>query len=100
MNSRPNFAHLVVALLGLSLLTAAGCGNRVVSKINPVDNKVMLLVPGGAFRMGTSADQAAAVAKQFGLAAGLPPGESPQATLSVSAFYVDQTPVTNAEYKK
>src|SRR5713226_10259589 len=100
MNSRPYSARLAVAALGLSLLRAAGCGNRVVSKVNPVDGKIMVLVPGGAFRMGTSADQAAALAKQFGLAAGLPPGEAPQATLPVSAFYVDQTPVTNAEYKK
>ena len=99
MNSRPNFARLVLASLGLILLLAAGCRNRVVSKVNPVDGKVIVLVPAGAFRMGTSADQAAALAQQFGLAAGLPPGETPQATLSVSAFYVDQTLVTNADYK-
>jgi formylglycine-generating enzyme required for sulfatase activity len=100
MNGYPRLSYLMLVALSLSLAFAAGCGATVVTKVNPADGKVMVRVPAGAFQMGTSAAQAADLARQFDLATGLPAEESPQATLSLPEFYMDQTPVTNAEYKK
>jgi formylglycine-generating enzyme required for sulfatase activity len=92
-----SFSFLIAAA-GMGL---AGCGGQqVVTKTNPIDGKMMIRVPAGEFRMGTSAQQQSDLAARFSLRAGVLGSESPQETVSVAEFYIDQDPVTNAEYKK
>jgi formylglycine-generating enzyme required for sulfatase activity len=100
MNNRRRFLSRVwMGWLALSLAGVAGCAQPVVSRTNPVDGQVRVRVPAGSFQMGTSASQAADLASLFGLAGGLPSGEAPQFSLALPEFYIDRTPVTNAQYK-
>jgi len=92
-------SRLSIAWLILSLVSVAGCAQPVATKTNPVDGQVMVRVPAGSFQMGTSAAQASDLAHLFGLAAGLPVGEAPQFSLALPEFYIDRTPVTNAQYQ-
>jgi formylglycine-generating enzyme required for sulfatase activity len=99
------FRHLFLTFsLPLLLATAtlfAACGPQLpVTKTNPADRKAMVRIPAGQFRMGTSAQQQSDLAAEFELQPGLLGLESPDVTLSLSEFYIDQTPVTSAEYKK
>jgi formylglycine-generating enzyme required for sulfatase activity len=89
------FAWLVISLVGI-----AGCGNHVVTTTSSTDGKVMVYVPAGPFRMGTSAEQESSLVVKFSIQPGVLQSEIPQQTLSLPGFYIDQTPVTNAEYKK
>lgn len=96
----------------------AGCGGpQLVTKTNPIDGKslrpytgtpvpqgrrgkVMVRVPAGEFRMGTTVQEQSDLAAKFKLQAALFGSESPQEAVSLAEFYIDQTPVTNDEYKK
>ncbi len=95
---------VLVFSLGLALLTVAslfGCGGpQVITRTNSMDGNVMVRVPSGDFRMGTTSDQQVALAQEFSFAAGLLGSESPQQTITVGEFYIDRTPVTNVEYKR
>lgn len=87
-------------LLLIGLVGVAGCGQQVVAKTSPVDGKVMVQVPAGPFRMGSSAEQVQALTIKFGVQPKMLEDEMPQQTLMLPSFYIDQTPVTNAEYKR
>lgn len=79
----------------------AGCGSsQVVTKTNSIDGKVMVRVQAGEFQMGTSAKQQADLDAEFELQPGVLRSESPDARVVLAEFYIDRTPVTNAEYKK
>lgn len=54
-------------------------------KMTPKDNKEMVLIPAGEYIMGTD--------KGY-------PEEGPPHAVKVSSFYMDTTPVTNAEYRR
>jgi len=56
---------------------------------SPVDGMVMVYVPEGEFYMGSASNDLQAF-----------PNEQPQRLVSVSAFWIDQTEVTNARYEK
>ena len=85
----------------ISLAGVLGCsGQTPATKTNLQDSKIMVRVSAGEFRIGTSPDQEAALADKFRLQVGLLSSESPQQTFALPEFYIDQTPVTNAEYKK
>jgi formylglycine-generating enzyme required for sulfatase activity len=60
----------------------------------------MVRVPAGEFRMGTTVQEQSDLAAKFKLQAALFGSESPQETVSLAEFFIDQNPVTNAEYKK
>lgn len=65
-----------------------------------MDGKVMVRVASGEFEMGTSDSQKAQLASQFGVNTRVLTEESPISKLMLAEFYLDQTPVTNAEYKR
>ncbi len=79
-----------------------GCSTppKAVTKLSPIDGKVMVRIPAGEFRIGTSAEQQTLLASLTGVRVGSLKDEAPQAALVLPEFYMDQTPVTNAEYKK
>lgn len=81
-------------------LFSAGCASQVATRTNPVDGQVMVRVSGGEFTMGTSVEQAANLAAKFGIQASALSMEAPRSSLSLEEFWIDQMPVTNAEYKK
>ena len=91
--------RLIFAWL-IGLLAIAGCQPQIVTRTNSIDGKVMVRVPAGEFRMGTSAEQPATLVKIGNAPASAFQAEMPQQTLSLPEFYIDQVPVTNADYKK
>ncbi len=64
----------------------------------PEDSAPMILIPAGPFRLGTSAEEAAALARQWRCHVTWFNGELPQRTLELPAFRIDQYPVTNRLY--
>lgn len=86
-------------ILTLGLLVAA-CGARVETRTSPIDGKVMVRVPGGEFRMGTSDTLAHDLAEQFELPESSLRVEQPEHTVDLPEFWIDRELVTNVEYKK
>ena len=90
---RKNIYIFILAILVLS------CGNNISKskgelvgikgkKYYPEKPYGMVLVPGGSFIMGKSDDDLAAV------------NDAPTKTVSVRSFYMDETEITNAEYRQ
>lgn len=95
------FAACLFTIVAASGVFLAGCGEQqVVTKVNAKDNKAMVRVPAGEFLMGTSTKQQADLTAQYELQPGAFASESPQVEIALAEFYIDQSPVTNAEYKK
>jgi gliding motility-associated lipoprotein GldK len=90
MNTK-KFALLTAVL---ALLVSCGSGDRGEligvkgKKWHPEKPYGMTLVPGGAFIMGKSDDDVAGVQ------------DAPTKTATVSAFYMDETEITNSEYRQ
>ncbi len=57
------------------------------TQIRPTDGATMVFVPAGEFIMGSPEGEGV-------------PDEYPQHTVYLDAFWIDQTPVTNAQYRK
>jgi serine/threonine-protein kinase len=82
-------------LLFILLLTLlAGCGPTEESALGdtwtrPADDAVMVFVPAGEFPMGSTDDDPGAQAE-----------EKPQHVVSLDAFWIDRTEVTNAQYRR
>lgn len=78
----------------LALLASCGSGDRGElvgvkgKKWHPEKPYGMTLVPGGAFIMGKSDDDLASVK------------DAPTKTVTVRAFYMDETEITNSEYRQ
>ena len=90
---KKNFCILILAILVVS------CGNNISKskgelvgikgkKYYPEKPFGMVLVPGGSFVMGKSDDDIAAI------------NDAPTKTVSVRSFYMDETEITNAEYRQ
>lgn len=62
--------------------------------------EAMVLVPEGPFLMGTSADEAARLARRYGHHPAWLSGELPRRAVSVAAFAIDRCPVTNRQYAR
>ncbi|AXT19081.1 gliding motility lipoprotein GldK [Flavobacteriaceae bacterium AU392] len=83
---------LLIAIL--AMLTSCGSGDKgeLVGvkgrKWNPEKPYGMELIPGGAFIMGKSDDDLAGV------------NDAPTKTVTVRAFYMDATEITNSEYRQ
>src|SRR6266542_3545688 len=89
-----------IATIALLAAALAACAPQVETAVSPIDGKVMVRVPAGAFRAGTTPEQTAALAQRFGTEPAAFKDETPSATLSLPEFFIDRTPVTNAEYKR
>ena len=57
------------------------------TKIRPIDGAVVVFVPSGEFTIGSPQGEGT-------------PDESPQHLVYLDAFWIDQTPVTNAQYRE
>jgi len=75
--------------------------------IRPMDGMVMVFVPAGSFQMGSSEQELAFaydLCDQEVIDSDCPPGrfddEAPQHTVSLDAFWIDQTEVTNDRYRQ
>ena len=60
----------------------------------------MIHVAGGTVRMGISAGEAQALAERHGVHPGVFLIEGEPRSVAVGAFWIDRTPVTNAQYKR
>ncbi len=83
---------LLTAVLALLASCSSGDRGELVGakgkKWHPQKPYGMTLVPGGAFIMGKSDDDLAGVQ------------DAPTKTVTVSAFYMDETEITNSEYRQ
>jgi formylglycine-generating enzyme required for sulfatase activity len=61
-------------------------------------NGDMVLISAGRFLMGTSREQAAALAAEYGYHQSWLESETPQREIFLPAFKIDKFPVTNGEY--
>jgi len=91
------FIHMkkfVLLTAVLALLTSCGSGDRGEligvkgKKWHPEKPYGMALVPGGAFIMGKSDDDLAGIKN------------APTKTVTVRSFYMDETEITNSEYRQ
>jgi len=84
-NFKKQFSSLLIGTL--SALFFSSCGNGETQKNTPIEVKDgMVLIPAGDFQMGSEGGQS----RQ---------DESPVHRVSVDAFWMDQTEVTNAQFK-
>ena len=84
-NFKKQFFFLLIGML--SALFFSSCGNGETQKNTPIEVKDgMVLIPAGDFQMGSEGGQS----RQ---------DESPVHRVSVDAFWMDQTEVTNAQFK-
>ena len=84
-NFKKQFSSLLIGTL--SALFFSSCGNGETQKSTPIEVKDgMVLIPAGDFQMGSEGGQS----RQ---------DESPVHRVSVDAFWMDQTEVTNAQFK-
>ena len=89
-----NMKKFVLLTVVLALLT--GCGSKDRGQLVGVKGKKwhpekpfgMTLVPGGAFIMGKADDDLAGIQ------------DAPAKTVTVRAFYMDETEITNSEYRQ
>lgn len=83
---------LLTAVLALMASCSSGDRGELVGvkgkKWHPEKPYGMTLVPGGAFIMGKSDDDLAGIQ------------DAPTKTVTVSAFYMDETEITNSEYRQ
>jgi formylglycine-generating enzyme required for sulfatase activity len=91
---------LIAACVVTAAVSLLGCSQGVRTSIDPIDGKVMVQVQAGDFRMGTSPAQVADLATKLHIRSESLSAEIPQQTISLPGFYIDQTPVTNADYKR
>jgi sulfatase modifying factor 1 len=62
--------------------------------------KEMVLIPAGEFLMGTTEEEAIRLAWEYGEIDAWLFEETPQHAVHLPAFYIDRTPVTNADYRR
>ena len=72
---------------------------QVQPRTKEIDRK-MLFIPAGEFEMGTSQEEADALAAEYGVHPTLFASEMLRRKVYVKSFLIDRYPVTNAEYNK
>ena len=93
--------RLIFVLLSVCFLIRAHTASTERSPIliNEIDGSEMVLIPSGPYLMGSpSAQTAALIGKDARLSADFFEAEHPQHGVSLSAFYIDRYPVSNAQY--
>jgi formylglycine-generating enzyme required for sulfatase activity len=84
-------------LLGPLVGTPAGCSSGGYGSGLP-DGEGMILIPAGTFLMGTTFEQARALAAEYGYHESWITCESPQQEIHLPDYRIDQYPVTNEQY--
>ncbi len=86
------FAFAIISLIAVGCSSSSNDKGELVEAVgkkwNPEKPYGMSLIPGGAFIMGKSDDDLASV------------GDAPTKTVTVRSFYMDETEITNGEYRK
>lgn len=93
--------RLIFVLLSVCFLirTHTASTERSPILINEIDGSEMVLIPSGTHLMGSPPAQTAAlIGKDARLSADFFEAEHPQHAVSLSAFYIDRYPVSNAQY--
>lgn len=88
---------LFLVLVGI--LFAAACSPQIQTRTNAQDGQVMVHVPAGEFKMGTSDAQVQTLTAQHVAANGFD-SEKPGHTVNVGEFWIDRDLISNAAYKK
>lgn len=91
---------IIFLMMMSSMLVISACSAQVQTRTNAADGKVMVHVPAGEFRMGTTDGEQKLLVDTLNAQ---PTGfvlEKPAHTATVGEFWIDREPVTNAEYKK
>lgn len=93
------YTAIVILCLGV-FLTA--CGEKPLQKVkvSPVDQKEMVLIPAGEFIMGTNKTDPENTHQKIGTVKPLYLDQHPERKVTLDAYYIDRTEVTNAEYKR
>jgi len=88
-------------VIGMLLLLLTACTSKA-AWTRPADKMVMVYVPAGKFTMGRTAQDALAVCSKYENDCALSDftDEQPPHTVSLDAFRIDETDVTNAMYAK
>ena len=84
--------------LAVSALAGTGLMTLRLDAASVADDCEMIVIPAGAFLMGTPPEQAAELARQFGHHPSWLAGEVPQRRVELPAFVIDKYPVTNRRY--
>lgn len=90
----------LLLLAAFCLSSLIGCNSQPTTQVSAKDGKIMVQVPAGNFQMGSTVEREASLSKTFSIQLNLPAAETTPQTISLPQFFIDQTPVTNAEYKK
>jgi formylglycine-generating enzyme required for sulfatase activity len=80
--------------------TAAPDQAELPETITGPHGKEMVLIPAGEFLMGTGEEEAIRLAREYGEVDTWLFDETPQHDIYLPAFYIDRTPVTNADYRR
>jgi gliding motility-associated lipoprotein GldK len=94
MKITPDMKKFLVITAIVALLASCGKGDRGMvtgvkgKKWNPEKPYGMTLVPGGAFIMGRASDDIAST------------NDAPPKTVTVPSYYMDETEITNSEYRQ
>lgn len=87
---------------GLALVVPAGAVFTACTSDSSGRGKTrtaeMILIPEGNFLMGTTAEQVAALATEYGYHESWIAHEAPRQEISLPAYMIDQYPVTNRQY--
>lgn len=68
--------------------------------LRAADEEDMVVIPAGPFLMGTSEDDAARLAREYGYHPSWLRGETPQRRVETPVYAIDRHPVTNAQYAR
>jgi len=86
---------LVLGLVVVGVLLALG--DRAAAQDQPLE---MVFIPPGDFEMGTSEEEVAALAREYGVHPSLFQVETARRRAYVKGFLIDRYPVTNAQYAR
>ncbi|WP_455198535.1 formylglycine-generating enzyme family protein [Kaarinaea lacus] len=99
MNNIQPRIFALISVACLLILTVSGCDKPVSKSIKPAASDEVL-VPAGAFIMGSNKVDDSDKQKEYGLVYPLYVNEHPEHKVELPAYYIDKYEVTNGQYKQ